>query len=89
MSNLTPNNRGGHWSGPGAIVLLTRQTKINYRPISLVQIAASLPLLLQAVQDSLANSTCYIEPILKADSRQWTYPTLWSYIWNLVRLGVR
>jgi phosphoribosylglycinamide formyltransferase 1 len=72
----------------GPILYQARQTpepQDNYATFPYLQLAAGLPLLAKAGQDALAGT---LAP-KKADmpSQIWSHPTLWEYVFNVLRRG--
>jgi folate-dependent phosphoribosylglycinamide formyltransferase PurN len=62
--------------------------KDNFVTYSLVQQAAGLPLLRQAIRDVQKGEAKRLKPA-SGDSKLWTHPTLIEYIRNRIKLGVK
>lgn len=68
-----------------AIVLPSRDD--SYHTYPLLQLAAGIPLLEQAIRDALAGQLRTVE--VDGESRLYYHPTIWRYATNRLRLGVR
>ncbi len=68
-----------------ATVQPTRADSYNTYPT--LQIATGLPLLVQAVEDAIEGQLATVE--VGGESRLYYHPTIWRYLVNRVRLGVR
>ena len=62
--------------------------KDNFATYPLLQIAAGLPLLRKAIDDALQGRITVLPP-RDVRSHLWYHPTLWSYLHNRFRLGVK
>lgn len=60
----------------------------NFVTYPLLQLGAGLPLLKKAIEDTLAHRA-QTKPAPAGASRLWTHPTLWQYLRNRSRLGVK
>lgn len=60
----------------------------SFATYPLLQLAAGIPLLIQAVREACRGAS---EPMASgpAAGRLWTHPTLWGYLWIRFRRGVR
>lgn len=75
----------------GAIIaqaIIQPTTEDNFVTYPLLQLAAGLPLLKQAVRDALFGEI-RLQPAPEGISRLWSHPTLAEYISNRRRTGVR
>jgi folate-dependent phosphoribosylglycinamide formyltransferase PurN len=75
----------------GGILAQARMTPTkedNFLTYPLLQLAAGLPLLRRAVADALENRLVTVAPPA-GPSKLWSHPTLWEYLWVLLRRGVR
>jgi len=62
--------------------------KDNFATYPLLQIAAGLPLLRKAIEDALQGRITVLPP-RDVRSHLWYHRTLWSYLHNRFRLGVK
>ena len=62
--------------------------KDNFATYPLLQIAAGLPLLRKAIDDALQGRIAVLPP-RDTRSHLWYHPTLWAYLGNRFRLGVK
>ena len=62
--------------------------KDNFATYPLLQIAAGLPLLRKAIDDALQGRIAVFPP-RDTRSHLWYHPTLWAYLGNRLRLGVK
>ena len=62
--------------------------KDNFATYPLLQIAAGLPLLGKAIDDALQGRIAVLPP-RDTRSHLWYHPTLWTYLGNRFRLGVK
>lgn len=60
----------------------------NFVTYPLLQLAAGLPLLKQAIRNELAGCT-EIKPFLQGESKLWSHPTIVQYLRNRLLLGVK
>jgi folate-dependent phosphoribosylglycinamide formyltransferase PurN len=67
---------------------ITPSPSDNYFTYHWLQLAASLPLLIRAVEDALSDQLATSKPSADISSRQYFHPTLWSYFWSGVSRGV-
>lgn len=63
-------------------------SKDNFTTYPLLQLAAGLPRLKDAVNDALNNE---LKPITvkSTNSRQWYHPTIWQYVWHWLTKGLK
>ncbi|MBC6988308.1 formyl transferase [Hymenobacter sp. BT491] len=75
----------------GAIIaqaLIDPTPEDNFVTYPLLQLAAGLPLLKQAIRDAL-QGTLTLKPAPEGQSRLWSHPTLQEYLYNRRRTGTR
>ncbi|QDA59333.1 formyl transferase [Hymenobacter jejuensis] len=75
----------------GAIIaqaLIDPTPEDNFVTYPLLQLAAGLPLLKQAIRDAL-QGTLMLKPAPEGQSRLWSHPTLQEYLHNRRRTGTR
>lgn len=67
---------------------ITATAKDNFTTYPLLQLAAGLPRLKEAINDVLKNE---LKPITatSTNSQQWYHPTIWQYMWYWLAKGVK
>lgn len=61
----------------------------NFVTYPLMQLAVGLPLLVKAIDNEMADSLIVTNDLIGTQSKLWSHPTIWSYLWNRWRLGVK
>lgn len=69
-----------------AVVELTSQD--NFVTYPFLQLAAGIPLLKKALHDLMEGPPVF-RPNPQGESALWSHPTLWGYVWNWLRRGVK
>ena len=59
----------------------------NFTTYPYYQTAAGIPLMKKAIEDVGNQTIKMIEP--KLESKIWYHPTLWQYLWNYIKKGVK
>lgn len=68
--------------------LIYPTAKDNFATYPLLQIAAGLPLMERAIEDTLQNNLQF-QPSPNGKSSLWSHPTIWEYAWNRVTRHVQ
>jgi len=61
--------------------------KDSFATYPILQLAAGIPLLVQAVEEVMGNNAKPVDGT--GPDRRWYHPTLWQYLWYLLTRGVR